>query len=443
MKKVLIITYYWPPAGGPGVQRVLKFAKYFPEFGWQPIILTVQNGEYPAYDESLFSDIPKECKVYKTPAIEPFSLYKKFTGMSSDEAIPVATLAEKKTSWKKKLAHWIRLNLFIPDAKIGWIPFAIKAGKHIIRNEKPDIIFSSSPPPTVHLIAKNLAKWSGIKWVADFRDPWTEIHYYENQERIKISQKLDNKYERKVLNNAVVITSISQLYIKEDFANKVSSKKCINIPNGYDESDFSNFSHKGIQKDTKKFVIMHLGAVGQERNPTNLFKSIKVLASSGKINAKNFSLVFIGNIDSSVKTSIEEYKISEFVKMIPYLPHNEALKYTQYANIMMLLVTQSERNRRILPGKTFEYMRTGKPILALGPIDGEVARIITHTNTGIVISYDNFGKIYNTILYFYNLWKENKLKMNPISNKILAYSRKNLTQKLATVFENIYNRKVC
>src|SRR6056297_643237 len=153
MKKVLIITYYWPPSGGPGVQRVLKFAKYLPEFGWQPIILTVKNGEYPAHDESLRKDIPESCKVYKTPALEPFSLYKKFTGMAEDERIPTAALTEKKTNWKKKVAHWIRLNLFIPDAKIGWIPYAVKAGKHIIQKENPDTIFSSSPPPTVNLIA--------------------------------------------------------------------------------------------------------------------------------------------------------------------------------------------------------------------------------------------------------------------------------------------------
>jgi glycosyltransferase involved in cell wall biosynthesis len=357
--------------------------------------------------------------------------------MKKDERIPVAVLADKSRNWKKKLANWVRLNLFVPDAKIGWIPFAVNKGREIIKKEKPDIIFSSSPPPTVHIIAMKLAKWSGIKWVADFRDPWTEIHYYENQERTKISQKLDSKYEREILKSASVITTISQLYIEEDFAKKVSSKKCINIPNGYDENDFSNFGHKRTQKDTKKFVIMHLGAVGQERNPTNFFKAIKSLADSGKINAENFSLVFIGKVDSSVKTSIEEYKISELVDIISYLPHKEALEYTQEASIMLLLVTQSERNRRILPGKTFEYMRTGKPILALGPEDGELARIITESNTGIVISYDNFEKIYNSLLSFYSLWEKGMLKKYGLTNKILVYSRKNLTKKLVSVFEDI------
>ncbi|MBC8527132.1 MAG: glycosyltransferase family 4 protein, partial [Candidatus Cloacimonetes bacterium] len=343
--------------------------------------------------------------------------------------------------WKKKLAHWIRLNLFIPDAKIGWIPFAVKAGKHIIRNENPDIIFSSSPPPTVHLIAKKLAKWSGIKWVADFRDPWTEIHYYENQKRTNISSKLDRKYEKFVLTEADRITCISQLDILDDFSKKVEKEKCVNIPNGYDESDFSDLINES--RNNNKFVIMHLGAVGRERNPTNLFKVIRILVEEGKIDTTTFCLVFIGNVDNSVTTSIEEYKISELIEIIPQLPHKEALKYSQHACIMLLLVTQSEKNNRILPGKTFEYMRTGKPILALGPKDGEVSRIITETNTGIVINYNNFEKIYDSILGFYNSWKRTKLDKYTINNKVISYSRKNLTQKLAAVFENIYNRKVC
>ena len=435
MKKVLMITYYWPPAGGPGVQRVLKFSKYLPEFGWQPLILTVKKGEYPAIDETLAEDIPESCKVYKTNSIEPNFLYKKFTGMKPDKKIPVAVLADKNLNWKKRLANWIRLNLFIPDAKIGWIPFAVREGKRIIEREKPDIIFSSSPPPTVHLIAKKLAKWSSIKWVADFRDPWTEIHYYDNQIRAKISQKLDSKYESEVLKSASVITTISQLYIDEDFARTVSSKKCINIPNGYDESDFSNFTSKNT--DNKKFVIMHLGAVGQERNPTNLFKAIRILTNKNEITRNTFSLVFIGNVDNSVTASIEEFKINEFVEIIPYLPHKEALKYTQQASVMLLLITQSERSRRILPGKTFEYMRTGKPILALGPEDGEVSRIITETNTGIVINYNNFEKIYDSILGFYNSGKRTKLDKYTINNKVISYSRKNLTKKLVASFEKI------
>ncbi|MCK4715587.1 MAG: glycosyltransferase, partial [Candidatus Marinimicrobia bacterium] len=210
MKKVLIITYYWPPAGGPGVQRVLKFAKYLPEFGWQPIILTVKNGEYPAIDNSLQKEIPANCKVYNTFSIEPNFVYKKFTGMGSDEKIPTAVLAAENTNWKKRLANWIRLNLFIPDAKIGWIPFAVRKGKKIIKAEKPDIIFSSSPPPTVHLIARKLAKWSGIKWVADFRDPWTDIYHYNDVKRSAWSLNRDKDKEKEIVTSADEIITVSQ-----------------------------------------------------------------------------------------------------------------------------------------------------------------------------------------------------------------------------------------
>lgn len=434
MKKVLIITYYWPPAGGPGVQRVLKFSKYLPEFNWQPIILTVKKGEYPATDETLAEDIPECCKVYKTNSIEPNFLYKKFTGMKPDEKIPVAVLAEENLNWKKKLANWVRLNLFIPDAKIGWIPFAIREGKRIIRKENPDIIFSSSPPPTVHLIAKRLAKWSKIKWVADFRDPWAEIHYYENQKRTKISNKLDRKYEKAVLNDAIVITCISQFDIEDDFSKKVKGEKCINIPNGYDESDFTNLTYN--TKNDQKFVLMHLGAVSAERNPTNLFRAIRILANEDKISCRTFSLNFIGTLNKSVTISIDEFKINKFVEIMPYLPHRKALEYTQQASVMLLLVTQSEKNKRILPGKTFEYMRTGKPIFVLGPEDGEVSRIISETNTGIVLEYDNYINIYKTLLELFNSWKISDINRYSLNKNILAYSRKGLTEKIVNVFES-------
>jgi hypothetical protein len=194
MKKVLIITYYWPPAGGPGVQRVLKFVKYLPELGWQPLVLTVKKGEYPAIDETLAKNIPPECKVFKTNIFEPSDLYKRFLGMDDKAKIPTAVLADNNPGLKKQIANLIRLNFFIPDAKIGWKKFAVEEGLKIIETEKPDLIFSSSPPPTVHLIAKKLAAKTNLKWVADFRDPWTDIHYYEKQPRLFFAKYLDRKY---------------------------------------------------------------------------------------------------------------------------------------------------------------------------------------------------------------------------------------------------------
>jgi len=435
MKKLLIITYYWPPAGGPGVQRVLKFAKYLPEFGWQPIILTVKNGEYPAIDKSLQDDIPSICRVYKTFSLEPNLFYKKFTGMAVDEKIPTAILAAESTNWKKRLANWIRLNLFIPDAKIGWIPFAVRKGKKIIKTEKPDIIFSSSPPPTVHLIARKLAKYSGLPWIADFRDPWTDIHYYEDKIRNPIIRKLDLLLEKSVLENADIVSCISHNDIEHDFGKKTSISKCIYLPNGYDESDFINIPPV-IDNGSGKFTLLHLGTVNRERLPLKLFESIKKLKQEGHISPDNFTLKFIGKTEPCISESVSQYGISDLVKFIPYLPHHEAIAQSMNATAMLLLITQSDKNIRILPGKTFEYLRTGKPILGLGPKNGEVARIINETNAGKIINYENSAQIYDFLIQLI-IRREKRSVYNYNRDKITRYSRKNLTKELTTIFNKL------
>jgi len=435
LKKVLIITYYWPPAGGPGVQRVLKFAKYLPAFGWQPLVLTVQKGEYPARDETLAREIPTECQVFRSPSLEPNTIYKKFTGLPADQNIPVAVLAERQGNWKKRLAHAIRLNLFIPDAKIGWIPFGIKHGKRIISELKPDIIFSSSPPPTVHLIARRLARYSGLPWIADFRDPWTDIHYYENHDRLAIAKRLDHALESKVLRDADLISCISHLDIELDFAPRIQGKQFVNIANGYDEEDFQELD-PDLQK-TNRFVLMHLGGVGPERNPQNLFRAVHTLHNESLINPQNFELVFIGNVENSVLASIRETGIEPYFHRVDYLPHHEALARTRQATVMLLLVTQSDKNLRILPGKTFEYMRTGKPILALGPKGGEVDRILTGSKTGTMLSYTDLQQVTSTLQRYFTEWQKNGKVARPPVIRIQDYSRRALTQKLATVMESL------
>ncbi len=436
MKKVLIITYYWPPAGGPGVQRVLKFAKYLPEFGWQPIILTVQNGEYPAYDESLFSDIPKECKVYKTPAIEPFSLYKKFTGMGSDEAIPVAALTEKKNSWKKEFAHWIRLNLFIPDAKIGWIPFAVKAGKHIIRNEKPNIIFSSSPPPTVHLIAKKLAKWSGIKWVADFRDPWTEIYYYQtsNKKRNNLRLKIDKMLEMKALLNADKITAVGETMLNL-FTSKcndiLNENKFFTIENGFDKDDFKNLSNEKFER----FTLLWAGNMNKTQNAPALFEALKDLLMTKKIDKNKILLKFVGDIAPEIVQTINKSELKDIFEIKNYLPHNKIVKLMKKAHILLLIIGNLKGNKFILQGKLFEYLASNNPILAYGYINGDAHQILNRTNAGSLFDYNDVTNTEDFILKYYNLWLKNKKKDDFNFGEIEKFSRKSLTKRLVKIFE--------
>jgi glycosyltransferase involved in cell wall biosynthesis len=425
MKKVLIITYYWPPAGGPGVQRVLKFAKYLPEFGWQPIILTVQNGEYPAYDESLFADIPKECKVYKTPAIEPFALYKKFTGMNTDEAIPVATLTEKKTNWKKKLAHWIRLNLFIPDAKIGWIPYAVRAGKHIIRNEKPDIIFSSSPPPTVHLIARSLARWSRIKWVADFRDPWTEIYHYEKQKISNISSLLNTNMERSVLHKSNAVSVVSKAFFAD-----IGSIPIRQIPNGFDESDIN----QSPKTHNEIFTIRYMGSIKERQYVDNFFDILKELSCNKKFK-NSIKLEVIGNVFPNVRDKITEKAIKDIqITFLGYRDHIEALNLISNADALLFIIGKGSRGKFITTGKLFEYIMTKKPIIAIGPIDGEANKIIQATHTGQMFGYSDYENLKGFILTIYTMWQENA-SFNCNNSIINNYTRRNLTEKLTKLFK--------
>ena len=435
MTKVLIITYHWPPAGGPGVQRVLKFARYLPRFGWDPLILTVSRGEYPARDESLSGEIPAQMEVFKTRSIEPFSLYKRLTGLSEYESIPTAVLAERQGGWKKKAAHWVRLNLFIPDAKIGWLPFAVSAGKSIIDRYQPAIIFSSSPPPVVHLIAKKLKNKRRLKWVADFRDPWTDIHYYEGQKRLKAAKLIDHRLEFSVLKTADAVSCISRLDIEHDFSRKIDERKCFNIPNGYDEADFSGLEQ--VRPPEETFNLIHLGAVGRERVPHLLIKSIRRLAGEQLITPVDFTLTFIGKVAAALTDACKTYQVEPFIKYIPYLPHKEALKQARTGHALLLLITQSAMNRRILPGKTFEYMRLEKPILALGPEDGEVARILKETQSGNVIDYKNEEAIYQRLKELIQQVRSEEPKQVMDLSRIEKYSRKHLAGELAELFDRL------
>ena len=221
MKKVLIITYYWPPAGGPGVQRVLKFAKYLPEFGWEPYILTVKYGEYYAIDDKLLDEIPENLQVYKTSAFEPYNLYRKVLGKSKDKSLPVYILnTSKKDSLLERISKWIRVNLFIPDPRMFWLPFAASKGEKIIKEKNIDLIFTSSPPHTVQLIGKRLSKITGKPWVADFRDPWTKAFWFSEIKRTSFSAKINKSMEKGVLDSADALTFISDsLFSKENLRN--------------------------------------------------------------------------------------------------------------------------------------------------------------------------------------------------------------------------------
>lgn len=429
MKKVLIITYYWPPAGGPGVQRVLKFVKYFKKFNWEPIVLTVENGSYPAIDETLLEEIPNDCKVYKCPAIEPFGIYKKFVGIKKDEKIPTHVLNKnEKAGLKQNLSRWVRSNIFIPDARIGWINNIVKYGLEIVEKEEPDFILSSSPPHSLQLGAKKLASKSGIKWIADFRDPWTDGFWQKDLNKSAISKKIDLSFEKKVLKSADAIIAVGNSMI-DLFKDKVDNNYHI-IQNGYDESDFKDV----VKSDSDKFRIKHSGSVRKMQNPVNLFPAIRNLLDSKKISKDKLLIEFFGSVHPDIKAEVEKFNLEDVFEFKSYVPHTESVKNIVNSEILLLFIPNTPDNKGIITGKIFEYLRTKNTILGLGPTDGDAADILNKTGCGKMFTYTDNLESY--IEEKYNAWLTNEdIK---IDDKVIEdYSREAGTKRLASLMNDI------
>ncbi len=425
MKNVLIITYYWPPAGGAGVQRVLKFAKYLPEFGFRPIILTVPKPDSPVDDETLQKDIPPEAKVYKISGFEPFSLYKKFTGKKIDEKIPADILQKSSKSIKEKLASWIRFNVFIPDAKIGWYFSAVKYGLKIIQKEQIDIIFSSGPPHTTALIAKKLAKITRKKWVVDFRDPWLEIVYYQHVKRNRITLAIDKHLEKSVLKQADFVTTVSE-DIKSLLLEK-GAKVVKVIENGFDESDFvlstSNENHKN-----EYFTIAYTGGMSVDRIP---FTLLKILPRFVDEISPQIRFVFAGKFCSEFLDELNRLKISYLFEIQNFVTHQESIKILKNSDALLLVINNVQNNLGIVTGKMYEYLAAKKPILAIAPPNGDANKILTETNSGKSIDYLGEEGTFNLLSEFYSNWKEGK---NPFTFDSNYHSRKNKTAELSQIF---------
>jgi len=430
MKKVLIITYYWPPAGGPGVQRVVKFVKYLPQLGWQPIILTVKNPSSPTDDNSLISQIPQNCKVYKTDTFEPFNLYKKVTGKKSNEKIP-KNILEKRDNEKiiDKFARWIRSNCFIPDARLGWIHNLKKEGMKIIENEKPDIIFSTSPPHSLQIGAKKLAKKSGLKWVADFRDPWSEAYWLQELKQSKLSKNINKRLEKSVLKKSDSISTVSTGVV-EMFRQKVDNNYNI-IHNGAD-----NISSSKIKTD--KFIILFLGSLGKYHQIESLLKAINSLSNDIR---EKIELKFVGKVfDGYLKIFDKQKGIN--ITISDYLPFNDAMNLAKEASVLFNPIPNSSYSKSMIGAKTYDYLSLKKPILVLSKEGNAIEKILNETESGKCFKLDDDLKIKEFILKYYKIWTEQKFVILDNENKLEKYTAKYNVAKLVKIFDEVLGNKV-
>jgi glycosyltransferase involved in cell wall biosynthesis len=423
MNSVLIVTYYWPPAGGPGVQRVLKFSKYLQEFNWRPYILTVKNGEFPAVDDSLKDEIPTGITIYKTFNPEPTVLYKCLTGKK--KTIPTFILnPDERDTRKKKIARWIRLNLLIPDAKRYWLRFAVRKGMRIIRQNHIDLIFTSSPPHTTQLIGRKIAQKSSLPWVADFRDPWSDAFWQYKMGRVFFKEH-DKKLEKKVLRDANRIITVSADLVNL-FKQKILRGYEI-IPNGFDETDFT-----GVKKESSdQFRITYVGNLAKNQPITPLLDALVQLEEPV---LKRITFTFYGTAHASIHDQIHKRQLQHFVAFKPYIPHRQMIREIVNAELLLLVIPRVPENRGILTGKLFEYLATGNFILGIGPEEGDAATILKETGCGTMFPYDS--NLTAVLKQRYQRWlNHEKLEVNKM--EIQQYTRRNQTGQLVKIFEQV------
>lgn len=426
-KKILIITYYWPPAGGPGVQRWLKFAKYLPEFGWKPIIYTPENPSYPLLDESLMKDVPEDLEIVRTKIWEPYQLAEKLNKSNKKFKAGQFDVGNNQ-SWKSKLSIWVRGNFFIPDARIFWVNPSTQFLEQYLKINNIETIVTSGPPHSMHLIGLNLKKkFPDLKWIADFRDPWTEISYYKHLKLTNRSDKKHRQLESEVFKNAD-ITLATSYTDAENFRKNGANAFC--ITNGFDETDSNPQSLQPSNSPTQ-FTLSYIGVLEQLRNPENLWKALDNLVKTNSDFAENFNLKFVGRIDDKILEVIEKSSLKNHIQNLGYVSHDKAVDEMVKSSLLLITNFPNDSSKGIIPGKIFEYLATGKQIISFGPNEADVSKILDETKAGKHFGYNDSKQIEDFILEKFELWKNGNLLEN--TQNIEQFSRKNLTKQLVQI----------
>jgi len=431
VKKVLIITYYWPPSGGAGVQRWLKLSKYLLQFNIEPYVITVDEGfaSYMQLDKSLEKDVATGVKVFKTKSFEPINYYAKMVGKKNVPTAGFSNVDNRKL--KQKLVTFIRSNLFIPDPRKGWLKYAYRKAKQLILEEGINTVITTSPPHSTQLVGLKLKQKLGINWIVDFRDPWTDIYYYKILQHSFISKAIDRNYEKKVLLNADKIVTVSRGF-KSIFTSKSykpAKEKFSIIPNGFDPDDF-NIEKK---QDEDVFVISYIGTMSEQYEPQVLLDQFKKLVESYP--ESKILLRFIGMVSKSIKDYISEAGFSEYVEFISTVSHRKAVEYELNSSALILVIPKIINGNGIVPGKLFEYLASGNQIICIGDTKSDVARIIQECSAGQTFNRDmrdELGSFLKKLLETH--LKKGKLSLD--SEKVETYSRISQAKEISEIINS-------
>ena len=436
MKRVLIISYYWPPTGGSGVQRWVKFAKYLPSEGWQPVIYTPENPEQLAVDESLGAEVPEAAEIVKTRILEPYEMYKKLLRKSghSKEAVEVNPVNAQNKSFLQKVAMWVRGNLFRPDPRCLWIGPSVRFLKNYLKEHPVDLIVSTGPPQSMHMIGRRLALETGLPWIADFRDPWTKIFYFKHLSMTKATKRWHERMEKKVLDDATCVVAVSPL-VQQEFQAMTQTPVEL-ITNGFDECDFA--AQKCLEANggpEQPFIITHTGLFAADGNPTVLWE---VLAQKCALcpEFKNLLRInLIGKTDEQIINAITEVGLAENLNNLGYQPHAKAIDEQRKASLLILPLRKEPEYKAVLPGKLFEYLASWRPVLGIGQPDGAMSMILNNTKTGVVLDWKDRKSIAR---YIDMCWEKHLAgKLTVEDADISQFTRSNLTRRMAELFDRI------
>jgi len=425
LKKLLILSYYFPPLGLGGTQRAAKFAKYLPEFGWSPTVITVKPIAYWAQDLSLLTDL-EDIRIIRTESNDPQRLLKKFK--TTKETAPECDTITKSNSLLQKLNKNVFSFFLVPDSKLLWNRYVFKAVERLREQEYFDALFTTSPPHSTHLVGKKIAKTFGMKWVADFRDDWAGGHVV--YEPTPVQKWINKRKQKSVIQAADAVICVSH-GVKAIFEKETDSGEKFNIiTNGYDESDFSK---PKIKDNTDKYVFCYCGVISKFSDPTGLFQALKIMKEKYSFTFAKLKFRFVGH-DATGKMAgmVDSFGLGDIIDLIGFKPHSEALKYLINADALLLLAT-GKTTDTFIPGKAFEYLGAQKPVFCVSNVT-DTNNLLGQYSMAHVIDPDNPEAIANHL----NSFIEQKWTIQQRDIKFIQqFNRRNQTKQLTEILNRL------
>ena len=435
MRQVLFVTYYFPPSGGPGVQRSLKFVKYLPEFGWRPTVLTVDPdyAAYPNLDLELMNEIDASLEIIRTKSRDPYSAYGGLFGKKKGDVVGVGFLNQNRLDKRERIARWIRANLFIPDARKGWVSYADRAAEKAISSHSFDAVFSTGPPHSTHLVAQRVKHRANLPWVMDMRDAWPPDSFAHLLPMSNWARSKDARIRRLCYSDADVVLTVSKSLGID--AGALTNTPVDVIPNGYDPDDFETIEHG--QQDS--FTIVYTGNMSAEQDPVGLWQAMKTYKSRGDWD--DLRVCLVGNTAGEVQARIDEAGLRKHVEVIPYVEHQKAVRYMCKADLLLLSINRVPNPKGIVTGKLYEYLATGRPILCLISSEGDASAIVASMGAGESHRFDDESGVGHMINRHYEAWKTGNRLSGAPRERVSLYSRKTQAQQLAKILSAVAGKE--